>query len=62
MIIGNGVLNGWNLITSTGRSVVVSPGAGHVAFVSVVSEDNRSVGSLAANTRNYIYAATLLPL
>jgi len=55
-IVGNGVLNGWNLIASSGLSVVVTAGSGFVYFVSVQSNNNVSI-SLTASARNYIYAS-----
>ena len=56
-ILGNGVIEGWNILPSSGLSIVVSPGSGHVNFVSVKSEENTTVDGLAPSTRNYIYAS-----
>ena len=55
-VLGNGVLSGWTLLPSSGLSVVVSEGNGHVDFVAVASEDNVAIPSLLPSTRNYIYA------
>lgn len=55
-VIGNGVLTGWNIITSSGLSVAVTPGSGHVAFVAVASEENSVIQNLTPNSTNYIYA------
>jgi len=55
-VLGNGVLSGWTLLPSSGLSVVVSEGNGHVDFVAVASEDNVIIPSLLPSTRNYIYA------
>jgi hypothetical protein len=55
-ILGNGILNGWNLLASSGLSVVVTSGAGNVTFVAVKSTDNATITGLTPDTRNYIYA------
>ncbi len=55
-IIGNGVIEGWDIIPSSGLSIVVAPGSGNVNFVSVKTTINTELGSLTSNTRNYVYA------
>jgi len=55
-ILGNGILNGWNLVVSSGLSIVVTTGKGHVNFVAVESTENTTISNLSPNTRNYIYA------
>jgi len=54
-IIGNGIIEGWDIIQSSGLSIVVTPGSGNVNFVAVNSKDGTTV-ELTSNTRNYIYA------
>lgn len=54
-ILGNGVLEGWEIFASSGLNCVVTPGKGHVAFVAVESENNVSL-TLTSLARNYIYA------
>lgn len=60
-IIGNGVINGWNIIESTNLSVVVTSGSGHVFFVALESKNavtvNLTAGTTETPTRNYIYAS-----
>lgn len=55
-IIGNGVLTGWDIIESDGLSVVITPGSGHVSFVSVATTVNTTV-PLTGSATNYIYAS-----
>lgn len=55
-IMGNGVLNGWNILPSSGLSIAISPGSGHVAFVAVNSTANFVIQNLVPNSTNYIYA------
>ena len=55
-IVGNGILSGWNLVDGGGLKVNITPGAGHVAFVSVESTTDEAIASLTPSTRNYIYA------
>lgn len=57
-ILGNGVINGWNLLRrrSGGLSCVISPGSGHVSFVAVESEESSVINNLESNRINYIYA------
>ena len=56
-IIGNGVLEGWDIIPSSGLSVAVTPGSGNVQFVAVKTTENTILEGLTPNTRNYIYAS-----
>jgi len=58
-ILGNGVIEGWGLLPSSGLSIVIAPGAGHVNFVSVESTENESLTGLLPNSRNYIYASLI---
>ena len=37
-VMGNGVVDGWDLVASSGLSIVITPGTGHVNFVAVKSE------------------------
>lgn len=55
-VLGNGILEGWELLASSGLSVIITEGKGHVDFVSVVSEENETIANLLPSTRNYIYA------
>ena len=55
-ILGNGVISGWNLLPSSGLSVAISSGSGHVNFVSVQTTENVILDGLVPNSRNYIYA------
>jgi len=56
-MLGNGVIDGWGILPSSGLSIIVAPGSGHVNFVSVESEENVTVDGLAPSARNYIYAS-----
>lgn len=56
-IMGNGVIDGWDISTYNGLTASISPGKGHVAFISVESKQN-SILSLTPNSYNYIYAIT----
>ena len=56
-VLGNGVLSGWGILPSSGLSIVVAPGSGHVNFVSVESANNVTVSGLPPNATNYIYAS-----
>ena len=55
-IIGNGIISGWDLIESSGLSIVVSNGSGHVSFVAVNSTNNVLL-NLVSSSKNYIYAS-----
>ena len=55
-IIGNGINTGWNLLSSTGLNVTISPGSGHVAFVAVESIESFTIEGLLQNSRMYVYA------
>lgn len=54
-VMGNGVIDGWDLAAYSGLSLSITPGSGHVAFVSVASTDMRIL-ALNADSWNYIYA------
>jgi len=56
-ILGNGILEGWNLTNGDNISVVVSAGSGHVNYVSVKSKISYIINYLNPNSRNYIYAS-----
>lgn len=56
-ILGNGILSGWDILPSSGLSVVITLGSGHVNFVAVESTSNVTVGDLTPSARNYLYAA-----
>lgn len=53
--LGNGVKEGWNIVQSSGLSVTITPGSGHVVFVAVESTESQSL-TLTPSSRNYIYA------
>ena len=55
-ILGNGVIQGWDLTAGDNLSIVVSSGRGHVNFVAVESRLSAVITALVPNTRNYIYA------
>lgn len=55
-ILGNGIIQGWDLTAGNNLSVMVSAGRGHVNFVAVESSLGNLVTVLVPNTRNYIYA------
>lgn len=54
-VMGNGIIDGWELSSYNGLSMVVTPGKGHVAFVSVESTQN-TILDLTPSSWNYIYA------
>ena len=55
-ILGDGIISGWNVLASSGLSVVVTTGSGHVNFVAVKSEESITINGLTPNITNYIYA------
>ena len=55
-VLGNGIISGWALVPSSGLSIAVSPGQGHVNFVAVNTTGNTILSQLTPNTTNYIYA------
>ena len=55
-VIGNGILEGWEISASTGLNVIISQGKGHIAFVAAQSNDNKTLGELTPNSTQYIYA------
>ncbi len=55
-IMGNGVINGWNLIANDGLSVTITPGSGHVHLVAVDSTASVVI-DLIPSTTNKIYAS-----
>jgi hypothetical protein len=55
-IMGNGVLDGWELLTTSGLSITVTPGSAHVDFVAVSTDVNVTITNITPNARNYIYA------
>ena len=58
-VLGNGVIEGWNIVNVDGDGnelvVQITPGSGHVTFVSVESIDSVNL-ALTPSTRNWIYA------
>jgi hypothetical protein len=54
-ILGNGILDGWNILPSSGLSVAITPGSGHVNFVSVESTDTTTLAGLTPSQQNFIY-------
>jgi len=56
-VLGNGIISGWTLLPSSGLSIAVAAGSGHVNFVSVESTSNSIISGLLASSRSYIYAA-----
>jgi len=54
-LFGNGIIEGWDLKASTGLTVSISPGRGHISFASVVTPIAGSV-RLEPNTTNWVYA------
>jgi len=59
-VLGNGVLEGWDILPSSSLAVVITPGKGHVNFVAVESIEAVSITDLLPNTRNYLYASLTL--
>jgi len=55
-VFGNGIIVGWNVTDGGGLTVAISPGRGHVNFVSGESTDVETVPDLVPNATNYIYA------
>lgn len=58
-VLGNGVISGWTVTSGTALSVNISPGRGHVFFMSALTQDPRSVPDLVPSQTNYIYAQAL---
>jgi hypothetical protein len=58
-VLGNGTLEGWQLVEATGDafSVVVGPGRGVISNVYVETKNSNTVGPLSKNSVNYIYAS-----
>ena len=56
-IIGNGVMDGWNILGADGLAVTITAGSGNVSFVSVQSDSDTSLPGLTPLARNYIYAS-----
>lgn len=55
-VLGNGVVTGWIVADGGGLSVSISPGRGHINFLSGSTNDVATVSPLVPNTINYIYA------
>lgn len=55
-VLGNGIISGWNLLPSSGLSIAVTVGSGHVNFVSAKSTENAIISGLIPSSRNYIHA------
>jgi hypothetical protein len=58
-VFGNGVIEGWSISQSGGLTVTVSPGRGHVYFMSASTIDPRVVTDLVPNATNHIYAQAI---
>ena len=58
-VFGNGVISGWNVVSSGPLTVSVLPGTGHIAFLAAQTSDAVSVGPLPPNSSNYIYAQAM---
>jgi len=54
-IFGNGILNGWELKQSTGLSVSITPGSGHISYASALTTI-AGVVQLEPSSTNYVYA------
>jgi hypothetical protein len=59
-VLGNGVIEGWDLLISSGLSIMVGPGSGHVNLVAVESTNSTEIANLLPNSTNYIYASLTL--
>lgn len=57
-VFGNGVVSGWDVTDGGGLNVAVSPGTGHVSFISGATTDVNTV-TLTPNAVNYIYAQAI---
>lgn len=55
-VLGNGIIDGWNILASSGLSSIITVGSGHVNFVAVKTVENVTLDGLNPNARNYIYA------
>lgn len=55
-IMGNGVIDGWEISYASGLSIAIAPGKGHVTFVAVESTQITLL-SLISSSWNYIYAS-----
>jgi len=55
-IFGNGVVSGWELSAAGTLSVAISPGYGHVTYMSGLTTNVNIVSNLIPNAINYIYA------
>jgi len=55
-IMGNGVIEGWEISYASGLSIAITPGKGHVTFVAVESTEITLLG-LISGSWNYIYAS-----
>jgi hypothetical protein len=54
-IFGNGIIEGWELKQSTGLTVSVTPGRGHISFASAETPISGIV-TLEPNSTNWVYA------
>ena len=59
-IVGNGVVEGWELSSTSGLAVDITPGQGVIAKIATQSVSTFTLPSLTPNSTNYIYA-TLIP-
>lgn len=58
-VFGNGVIEGWNVVSGNGLSVNVTTGRGHVNFMAAATTIARTVPDLLPNSTNYIYAQAI---
>lgn len=55
-VLGNGVVSGLEVSAAGGLVVAVSPGRANIFFMSVQTDDVRTITGLIPNATNYIYA------
>lgn len=58
-VFGNGVISGWDLSSTGGLAVSVTPGRAHVGFLAAQTTVPRLVDELVPNATNYIYAQVI---
>lgn len=57
-ILGNGVVQGWEVTTSGTFSISISEGFGNINFMAARSEFPTIIGDIAPNSINYVFAKT----
>lgn len=55
-VFGNGIVTGWTVTPGSGLNVSISPGRGHVNFISAETNVPHAISDLLPNAINYIYA------